>query len=86
MKLKVVNDNILVAKLEKEFAVEGEFIIRGIVKEIGQGIMVDGKLTPMQIRPQNIVQFDIRRATQLIGENDNLYVLSQNNILVVEED
>lgn len=88
MAYKVIHTNILVKevpKKENEIIVEGEYLIWGTVKEIGSGIFLDGKLTPMQVRPQNLVLFNKSQAVKIPNEQD-LYVLNQKDIILVQED
>ena len=87
--LKVIHTNILVQEIKAEegtiVSVEEDDIIRGTVKEIGDGNSIDGTFSPMLVRPQNIVWFDKHLATKL-PFCDDLYVLDQSSILIIEED
>ncbi len=89
MKLKVVNTNILVEVVkEKEEGIIAdveENIVKGEVKEIGTGLMIDGRSTPMQVRPSSQIWFDKRNGLQL-PFNENLYVIDQSDIILIEED
>lgn len=86
-----VHTNILVKLVEetKEGIVSAEQsdIIKGHVTEIGEGQRIDGKLTPMLVRPDSFVWFNRNSAIEIpesIGKN--LFVLSQDDIILIEED
>ena len=86
-----VHTNIVVRLIEEEkegivSAVESP-IIKGYVEEIGSGRYADGKITPMLVRPSSFVWFHRNSATQLPESiAKNLFVLNQDDILVIEED
>lgn len=86
-----VHTNIVVKLVEEKkegiVSAEESNIIKGHVTEIGEGERIDGKLTPMLVRPDSFVWFNKNSAIELpeiIGKN--LFVLSQDDILVIEED
>jgi co-chaperonin GroES (HSP10) len=88
MAYKVIHTNILVQEVPQEensIIVEGENLIWAIVKEIGNGIFLDGKLTPMQVRPQSKILFSKSQAVKIPNEED-LYVLNQKDIILIDED
>lgn len=88
MAYKVIHTNILVQVVPQEensIVVEGENLTWGIVKEIGTGIFLDGKLTPMQVRPLSKILFSKSQAVKLPNEED-LFVLNQKDIIVIDED
>lgn len=86
-----VHTNILVRLVEEEktgiVSSEESDIVKGHVTEIGEGRTPEGNLSPMLVRPDSLVWFFKADATELpesIGKN--LFVLNQDDIIVIEED
>jgi len=86
MTLKVVFNNILVKIIEDKSTIvlseEAGQPQRGEVIAIGGGT----KDFPMQVRPTTVVYFNQSDARKIEFEGEQLYVLSQLDILAYEED
>lgn len=87
----MVNANILVQPLkEKEETIVLEKnpndLIRGEVKEIGDGRIHSTMTVAMKVRPSSIVWFDPRDAREFPVNDETWYIVRQDNLLVIEED
>lgn len=88
MRYKVINTNLLVELVKEEEKIissEDNHIVRGYVKEIGSGQVGNGKTVPMEVRPDSFLWFDKRKALNLPFA-PHLYLLDQNDTIVIEED
>jgi len=92
MRYKVLFDNILVKPetetADKEIIIDTDFqdIIRGRIVEIGNGVpRENNSRTPMEVRPQMIILFKRNSARKLSIEGEIYFILSQSDILVVED-
>lgn len=86
-----VHTNILVEFVEEEItgiiSSEEQDMIKGRVKEIGEGKNDNGIISPMLVRPDSLVWFfksDAIEIPESIGRN--LFVLNQDDIILIEED
>lgn len=86
-----VHTNILVEFIQEEptgiISAEEIDMVKGRVTEIGEGRRENGILTPMLVRPDSLVWFLKSSATEIpekIGRN--LFVLNQDDIILIEED
>lgn len=62
-----------------------EAVARGVVLRTGPGNLVDGKRTPMVVKPDDRVLFSLRSGTEVVMNNTLLIVLHESDILAVEE-
>lgn len=89
MTLKVIHTNILVKLVPDEEDIivspQESAVVKAVVQEIGEGTILNGNITPMLVRPDSVVWFDKNRATELPFDK-TLFVLDQDDILVIEED
>lgn len=93
MRYKVLFTNVLIEPIEEEQNKETIILpdqlhkkIRGTVKETGRGMFIDGRLTPMEVRPEMIVHFYPDDAKEIDINGKIHYILNQSDILLIEED
>lgn len=87
----MIGTNVLVQPLKEE---EGTIVveknpndhIRGEVKEIGDGHVSNQHIVPMKVRPSSYVWFDPRDARVFKVNDENWYIVAQEDLLAIEED
>lgn len=85
MSLKVVNDNLLIEKIDQqgEIYVETD-LCQGKVIEVGPGRVTPlGIVAVVQVAPGDIITFNINRAVEIPFEKDT-YVITQNDVIAYE--
>lgn len=95
MKIKPLNDRILVKRLEEESKTKGGIIIPDSAKEkpaqgeviaVGDGKLGDdGKRMPMQVKVGDRVLFAKYAGTEIKIENDEHLVMREDDILGIIE-
>ena len=85
MALKVVNDNILIEKLEQQGDIYIETdLCQGKVIEVGPGRVTPlGIVAVVQVAPGDVITFNINRAVEIPFEKDT-YVVQQNDVIAYE--
>ena len=91
MKIKPLNDRILVKRLEEEAKTKGGIIIPDSAKEkpaqgeviaVGEGKLDDtGKRIPMQVKPGDRVLFAKYAGTEIKIEDEEHLVMREDDIL-----
>lgn len=86
MALKVINDNVLIEKVESQSDIYIETDLQqGKVIEVGPGKVTPlGIVSVVQVAPGDIVTFNINRAIELPFEKD-MFVLRQDDIICYDK-
>lgn len=93
MKFRMVGTGLLIAPL-KEKDIKGEILIptakgdliRGEVKESGNGVISNNVSIDMLVGPESIVWFDPRDARMFPMNNESWYIVKQEDLLGIEEE
>ena len=95
MKLKPLNDRVVVKRLEEEQKTAGGIIIPDTAKEkpiqgeviaVGNGkVMEDGSRRPLDVQQGNRVLFGKYAGTDIKIEGDELHIMREDDILAIIE-
>jgi chaperonin GroES len=95
MKLRPLQDKILLRPSEPEEVTKGGIIIPGNAKEkpttgevlaVGTGkVMADGTILPMDVQPGNVVIYGQYAGTEVELDGEKLRIISQDDVLGVQE-
>lgn len=95
MKIRPLQDKILVRPAAPEEVSKGGIIIPGTVKEkptkgevlmVGSGkVLSNGEILPMDVRPGNVVIYGQYAGTEVELDGDKLRIISQDDVMAIEE-
>lgn len=95
MKLRPLQDKILLRPAKPEEVSKGGIIIPGNAKEkpttgevlaVGTGrVLPSGEVVPMDVKPGNVVIYGQYAGTEVELDGEKLRVISQDDVLGVEE-
>jgi chaperonin GroES len=94
MSFKPLGDRVLVKPLAKEEMSKGGIVLPDTVKEkpqegkvmaVGKGKFDDGQLVPMEVKVGQTVMFSKYGPTEIKVDGEEMYVLSESDILGVIE-
>ena len=95
MKLRPLQDKILLRPSKPEEITKGGIIIPGNAKEkpttgevlaVGTGkVMADGTVQPMDVQPGNVVIYGQYAGTEVELDGEKLRIISQDDVLGVQE-
>lgn len=95
MKLRPLQDKILLRPSKPEEVTKGGIIIPGNAKEkpttgevlaVGTGkMMADGTILPMDVQPGNVVIYGQYAGTEVELDGEKLRIISQDDVLGVQE-
>ncbi len=90
-----LHDNVIVKPLEEETMTASGIVIpdtankekpmRGEVIAVGPGKTVDGKVVPVGVKAGDIVVFTKYAPTEIKINNEELYVMSSDSLLAIEQ-
>jgi len=89
--LKPLNDNVILKKEEVEDKTSSGIILTtgkeepdyALVVEVGEGLVVDGKLKPMSVKKGDKVIFKKYSTTDFKYNNEEYQVISEKDILAI---
>lgn len=94
MKIKPLHDKVLVKRISSEETTKGGIIIPDSAKEkpmegqivaIGNGKLIDGKVTPLQVKTGDRVLFAKYAGTEVKLDGQEHLILSEDEILGIVE-
>lgn len=94
MSFKPLGDRVLVKPLQKEDMSKGGIVLPDTVKEkpqegkviaVGKGKFDDGQLVPMEVKVGQTVMFAKYGPTEIKVNGEEMYVLSESDILGIIE-
>ncbi|MEZ4819694.1 MAG: co-chaperone GroES [Bdellovibrionota bacterium] len=94
MKIKPLHDRVLVKRVSGEETTKGGIIIPDSAKEkpmegevtaVGNGKIIDGKATPLQVKTGDRVLFGKYAGTEVKIDGDEHLILSEDDILGIVE-
>lgn len=91
--LKPLNDNIILQKVKTEEKTQSGIILTtkseepdyAVVYEVGEGILVDGKLKPVSVKKGDKVIFKKYSTTDFKYKEEEYLVISEKDILAIIE-
>lgn len=94
MKLKPLQDRVLVKRVEEETTTKGGIIIpdsakekpiRGEIVAVGPGKYDDGDLIKLSVKPGDLVLFNKYAGTEIKVDGEDLLVMREDDILAIIE-
>ncbi len=96
MKLKPINDHVIIEPIKEEKKTEGGIVLpetvekekpqKGKVIAIGPGKVEDGKLRPMSVKEGDIVLFKKYAPDEFKINDKEYWILSEEDILAILEE
>ena len=94
MKIKPLNDHLLVARLEPKDTVKGGIVIpdsakekpqEAVVKAVGPGRLVDGKRVPVEIKKGETVLISKYGGTEVKYDDKEYLLIREDDVLAIIE-
>ncbi|MGV1061189.1 co-chaperone GroES [Clostridium perfringens] len=94
MSIKPLGDRVVIKRLEAEETTKSGIIVTGTAKErpqeaevvaVGQGAIVDGKRTEMEVKIGDKVLYSKYAGTEVKFEGEEYTILRQDDILAIVE-